>query len=130
MWILEVAQYNAYVLYALSRPQPDNNRKKKTSFRQFKRQLMFQLCEVAAIEVPSRKEIVQPAVGQRGKQKDPTMIERQTGQHLPLFDDRDRACKHCSKPGKRVRTHFYCSGCATKTYLHPKQCFFEYHTKK
>ena len=136
LWILEVAQYNAYVLYVLSRPEKvdekgDTVKQDKISFRHFKKKLMIQLCTAASVEIPTRKSIASPATGKRGQEAHcPTLIERKSGQHLPLYDDNDRNCKHCSKPGKRCRTHFYCSGCAIKTYLHPKSCFYEYHTKK
>ena len=131
LWILEVAQFNAYVLYVLSRAPPSANEKEtKVSFRQYKKLLWMQMCEYVDIEVPSRKDIVTPVVGKRGCSARPTLMERKSGQHLPLYDERDHNCKHCSKPGKRSRTHFYCSGCAVKTYLHPKGCFYDYHTQK
>ncbi|GFO17909.1 PiggyBac transposable element-derived protein 4 [Plakobranchus ocellatus] len=117
-WILEIAQYNAYIFYVLSRPQGTP----KSSLKNFKRQIVKQMLEAAAVELPNHPERVM--INRRGgRPSQAQALERLQGMHLPLYD------VVCSTTEKRVRTHFYCSGCSVKTYLHPKECFYTYHTK-
>ena len=50
--------------------------------------------------------------------------------HLMVHDESDRICVVSSTPAKRKRTSFRWTYCDGKPYLHPKGCFYKYHTKK
>ena len=122
IWLLEVTQVNAYILYALTRPRDST----KVSVKFFKETLLDQLVSHAALTMPVNKERIR-----KGRPSQGNAIERFDGnKHLIIYSDIDRNCVVCSTPQKRKRTKFICNGCSHKPYLCAKDCFMIYHTKK
>lgn len=112
-WMLEIAQFNSHILYTLSHPD-----QKRMPLRNFKDQLIRQMQEhVTLIQtVPSAQ---------------PVLVERFTSssRHLIQYTQKDRNCVYCSTSQNRRRTKFFCSGCSDHPFLHPKHCFYAYHSK-
>ena len=124
MWILEVSQINSFIIYTLSRPRDS----KVISLKSFKDSLISQLEEKAVSMYNAEKDFVPKP---KGRPSIPTAAERLSNKrHLVIYDANDRNCVFCSKPKERKRTTFRCSGCEGNPYLHPKECFYLYHTKK
>ncbi|GFO22528.1 PiggyBac transposable element-derived protein 4 [Plakobranchus ocellatus] len=122
-WILEIAQVNTLILYTLAHSEDQTHKK---SLKSFKQSLLRHLTSADAEDMPEndvekRKPGRQPTAGP---------LERKTGaKHLVAHRPRDRNCVYCSTPQKRVRTHFYCTGCTNNSHLHPTDCFVKYHTE-
>lgn len=115
-WMLEVTQANAYILFCLSGAAG----RKKISLKDYKKMLMTQLTQ-HVVAMAQEKKLA-------GRQPEVSCLEKVNGRrHIVDFSDRDRACAHCSTSAKRVRTHFFCSGCEAKPHLHPKGCFKAFH---
>ena len=113
MWIIEVSQVNAYIIYNLSRSEEVT----KFTLKDFKHSLIESLCKKShEIEDESIEDIDDDVVIHAKK-------------HLVVYVNNDRNCAVCSVPGNRKRTNFVCSGCESKPYLHPKNCFQYYHSK-
>ena len=124
LWILEVTQVNAHILYVLSRPdQP-----KKIPFSTFKDSLVAQLEKKAAGITPVA---IATAASHRTKHANvANAVERfQGNKHLVDYDGADVRCVLCAKEGKRARTSYFCTGCSEKPHLCIKKCFFKYHTQ-
>lgn len=113
-WLLEIAQFNASVLYTLSHPDVP---------RLGMRVLKQKLIECIEQQIVIKNVSIQPAQMVKFERFDNSV------KHLIQFVEKARNCKVCSKPGDRNRTHFTCSGCSDRPYLHPKDCFYEYHTE-
>ena len=124
MWILEGSQINSFIIYTLSRPRDS----KVVSLKSFKDSLISQLEEKAVSMYNAEKDFVPKP---KGRPSIPTAAERLSNKrHLVIYEANDRNCVFCSKPKERKRTTFRCSGCEGNPYLHPKECFYLYHTKK
>ena len=124
-WILELAQINARILFNKTR-QNDNPQGKTCSLRSFKKTLIIQL-EALAVSVMTPEEMKKskPCLSRENN----SLTERFTGNlHLVSHSPNDRNCVVCSTPAKRRRTNFFCKGCSHKPFLHPKDCFEQYHT--
>ena len=124
MWILEVSQINSFIIYTLSRPRDS----KVISLKSFKDSLISQLEEKPVNMYNAEKDFVPKP---KGRPSIPTAAERLSNKrHLVLYDSNDRNCVFCSKLKERKRPTFRCSGCEGNPDLHPKECFYLYHTKK
>ncbi|XP_005113519.1 piggyBac transposable element-derived protein 4-like, partial [Aplysia californica] len=119
-WIFEIAQNNAFVLYALTREQGTA----KMSMKAFKLKLLKQLQDKAATLMPA--EEVENHTPKRKKPRETNPVDRfQGSKHLIQWTGKDRDCVYCSEQskGKRKRTTFICSGCENRPYLCAKICF-------
>ena len=120
-WVIEVCQTNAYIIYCLTQPvtNPPTKKKKKITLKQFKEKLIESLCD-RSYEIDAAAE------------RNPTSVQTpcKKGKHLVKYTENDRNCVVCSRPEKRKRTNFICSGCDSMPHLHPKHCFEAYHNKK
>uniref|UniRef100_A0A0B7BGN1 PiggyBac transposable element-derived protein domain-containing protein n=1 Tax=Arion vulgaris TaxID=1028688 RepID=A0A0B7BGN1_9EUPU len=105
-WIFEVAQLNAFILHALTRP---GNTPKKPLLH-FKTQLIHELSLVFHDEHHiSRLQINNHII------RKSLLITRQ--------------CVICSTAEKSTRTSFFCQRCTNHPFLHPNKCFSKYHSK-
>lgn len=121
LWLLEVCQYNAYILYCLTRADGTT----RISLQQFKRQLITQLVDNAVATGAPAQSAPHP-----GRPRLPNPLERYVEtKHLVKFVPQDRNCVVCRNPSKRRRTNFVCGGCTGSPHLHPKDCFQAFHTK-
>lgn len=119
LWLLEICQANAYILYCLTRADDTP----KLSLKMFKNNLLTQIEKAAVENLPPNADVSRPGPGR------PTLLERfQGNKHLVKYDKNDRNCVVCSTPVARKRTNFVCSGCTGNPHLHPKGCFYQYHT--
>lgn len=116
-WLLEVTQLNAHVLHTLTNEN-------KMSLLSFRRKLVEELVNFAASKVvPDDRRKVNVC------RKRSIAVERlQDVKHIISYCDQDRNCKVCSKPQKRVQTHFFCKGCSSKPHLQPNICFEKDHS--
>ena len=88
----------------------------------FKRILLPQLVESAAVLMPARERAKTP--GCRN-----TQIERfQGAKHIISYRKDDRNCVVCSRPGARKRTNFFVRAVQTNPTSNQKECFEKYHT--
>lgn len=118
MWCLEVSQVNSYILYCLTREVGH----KGTSLLEYKKTLISELCaEANQIKPNDHKDhvIVKPNVKHA--------VRMPGTQHIVVHSPVDRACVVCSTPASRKRTKFKCSTC--DCFLHPKDCFLQFHEK-
>lgn len=120
VWILEDTQMNSYIIHTLSRPEGT-----KLSLKDFKEQLIQQLEEKAAHMYVPEQDVAPKGPGRRSVSISDRLSFKK---HLIVHDESDRNCVVCSAPGKRKRTSFRCTCCDGKPYLHPKDCFYKYHT--
>ena len=117
LWLLEVTQVNAHILYCLSHPG------KPLPLLDYKRRLRSQLEAKAATLCYD-----DPSSQGRGRPSKVPDIERLSHKrHLVVHKSADRNCTVCSTTAKRRRTSFYCSTC--NVYLHAKDCFAKYHAR-
>ena len=115
LWLLEVVQVNAHILYQLANPDS------KVPLLTFKNMLIDELTEKAA-----QLQADEPAVA-RGRRATVNPIERLSNKrHIVVHKEADRNCAACSTPQKRQRTKFFCSTC--EVYLHPQTCFELFHS--
>ncbi|XP_035824731.1 piggyBac transposable element-derived protein 4-like [Aplysia californica] len=114
-WLLEITQVNAHILYTLAHPND-----KRVELRKFKSTLV----EEMEFNITLNNN-VDPAKS--------VSCERFVTSKMPLihYDGRDGNCVACSGPGGgRKRTVFVCSGRSDRPFLHPKNCFYKYHTHR
>ena len=122
-WILEVAQYNAFVLYNLHQGSGE----KRLTLLQFKEALIQAITNEAAesSEEPilKRKRAGRPA-------DTPVLTRLKDTKHLVTAVEKQRECRVCSfaVQNKRKRTSYVCFSCPEKPHLCPKDCFLKYHT--
>ena len=117
-WCIEVTQINAFILYCLTRAAGT----KATSLKSFKQMLIKELLAKANEIIPENHKHHIVA-------KPDAKLKRVPGpSHLVTWVPNDRNCKFCSTPKDRKRTHFFCQSC--KAYLHPKNCFEQFHQQK
>ena len=57
----------------------------------------------------------------------PNKLIPTSSKHVIVWTEGARNCGVCSKPPERKRSHFKCDTC--NTYLHPKDCFEQFHSK-
>lgn len=123
MWVLEITQLNAHILYTLSRPHTE----KPMPFADFKDKLIEELCKLVGSESPSNLQMV--VSSKPGKKSDNMELERYHGAiHLIDYDGKDVHCVLCAARKIRKRSSYYCTGCSHKPHLCAKGCFKEYHT--
>ena len=93
-WTIELIQLNALVLF-------NESHQNKMDLATFKRSLLRQLVESAAVLMPAGERTKTP--GCRN-----TQIERfQGAKHIISYSKDDRNCVVCSRPGARKRTNFF-----------------------
>jgi hypothetical protein len=121
-WLLEIAQFNAYVIFKLTKT-PGN----KYGFLSYKHALVTQILE----KVSTLDEVatVPRSVGRPTSNPVERLQSTPRVRHLIDYHKDDRNCVVCSTPTNRKRTHFICTGCSDKPHLHPKECFCKYHTE-
>ena len=117
MWCLEISQCNAFILFCLTRFDGE----KPTSLLVFKKALISGILSAAK----ACKAEVEP---NRFIRKPSGVFQSTAASHLVIWDKVDRNCVVCSTPGSRKRTKFKCNTC--QIYLHPKECFVRFHTRK
>ena len=98
MGIIEVWHVNAYIIHTLTRLVDG----RKFTLKQFKEKLIEELYEKSC-------EIDANSVKNDAVHSKPKM-------HLVVYVNADRNCVICSRPKKRKRTNFICSGCESKPY--------------
>jgi len=115
IWCLGVTQVNAFILYCLTR----DDEEKPISLKKFKSQVVKSLIEEAEICIPEdHKHHAVP--------KPNAKLVRVPGpSHLIRWNADARNCKVCSTPKDRKITHFIYTTC--NVYLHPKECFEQFH---
>ena len=119
-WMLEVSQYNAYVLYCLSRPEEEIRK----SMLHFKEQLVDGLINLS-VEIMPQQAHAEGYASTVGRPRKSVVLERYIGNiHLISFRGMQRKCVHCDTS----RSQFFCKGCSDKPTLCPKNCFEQYHT--
>ena len=118
MWCFEVSQVNLYILFCLTR----DAEVKSIPLLQFKKMLIKELISEADNVIPPdhKMHLVRKPKSTVAKTPQPA--------HLITWQNADRNCVVCSIPQDRKRTKFMCSTC--DAYLHPKDCFQTFHTKK
>ena len=124
LWILEVSQVNSHILYTLTRT-PDE---KKLPLLNFKQVLLKQLTECGmALQIANNE--LPPRMSERGRKRKVEIERLSQKKHLVQYSPVDRNCVVCSTPTARARTKYQCGTCSIKPYLHPKECFYKYHTQ-
>ena len=118
--MLEVSQYNAYVLYCLSRPEEE----KRKSMLHFKEQMVDGLINLS-VEIMPEQAHAEGDASTVGRPRKSVVLERYIGNiHLISFRGMQKKCVHCDTS----RSQFFCKGCSDKPTLCPKNCFEQYHT--
>jgi len=115
-WCFEVSQANAYILFCLTR----NNDEKATPLLKFKKELIKQLIDEANTIIPAdhkHHRVMTP--------KSTPAFLNAAPEHLVIWHKNVCNCVMCSAPGQRKRTSYKCKTC--DVYLHPKNCFEQYH---
>ena len=121
MWILEATQINAFILYTIIR---ERNTKPKI-LKTFKELIEQLLDQVSLLYTPG-----DIALKSFGRPSNVPVVKRVINKkYLIVYDKDDRNCAICSGPGNQKQTNYRCSGCESKPYLHPKNCFLQYHSK-
>ena len=124
-WLVEVTQYNAFVLYTLSQG-PDG---KKMSFLQFKESIVTTITKV---EVQVNADPIAAKRRRPGRPADvPVPVRLGDTRHLVDAVESDRDCKVCSSRAGagRKRTIYVCTNCPDEPHLCAKSCFLKYHTQ-
>ena len=91
MWVLEITQLNAHILYTLSRPRTE----KPMPLSNFKDILIEELCSLFELEAPNNIDAA--LLSKPGRKSVNTELERYQGTvHLIDFGGKDRQCAHCA----------------------------------
>ena len=122
-WSLEVSQCNAHILFQKSRDADEAT--STISLKQFKETLISELCNEAARIKPDKDIVGVPRVG---RPRDNPLAKLTGNTHLIKYVTKDRQCVACSKKKIKRRTNYVCVGCPGEPHLHPKECFYSYHT--
>jgi Transposase IS4/DDE_Tnp_1-like zinc-ribbon len=108
-WLLDMCIINAFKLWSMGQPRPN-----QLDFReQLMRQLLKQLPEN---QMPRKEGAQHPTANALAKD------------HYSILSSEERDCKQCSRrPDHRQQTNYVCNACAVHLCL--GDCFHRYHTR-